>query len=174
MNAPTATGQPVLAIDQLLTMALSALDNYFFKSHKDKARKLYKQIAAGEVVEIASLTFREGQRPPVKIKLALDHSEYRGHITFHMFKLALQQTLANIAGKLNRRQDLNLFTSEESREVLVHLPGLIQDRDNVNVMVLGIVPARNSATVRLQFLDPEQFRKGEGENSGEGGAGSAD
>ncbi|MFA5632865.1 MAG: hypothetical protein WC997_15275 [Porticoccaceae bacterium] len=159
MTAPSSATQPVIAVDQLLTLALNALDNYFFRSHKEKARKLYKEIAAGDAVEIATLTFKEAGQGQVKLKLALDHSQYKGHITFHMFKLALQQTLRNIAGKLSKKQDLNLFTSEETAEVIVHLPGIIRDRDNINVMVLGIHPQRNVALIKLQFLDSDQFRK---------------
>jgi len=48
---------------------------------------------------------------------------------------------------------VTVYYSQETGEVIVHLPGLIQDRDNVNVMVVGIAPARNSATIKLQFLD---------------------
>jgi len=159
MTATPAAKKPVIAIDQLLTLGLNALDSYFFRAHKEKARKLYKEIAAGEVVEIATLTFKDSEQSQVKVKLALDHSQYQGHLTFHMFKLALQQTLRNIAAKLGRKEDLNLFSSPETTEVLVHLPGIIRDRNTLNVMVLGIHPQRNVALVKLQFLDPDQFRK---------------
>lgn len=159
MTAAEPARQVVVPIDQLLVQSIRALDNYFFRAQKEKARKLYKEIAAGGVVEIATLNFKDAAQPPLKLRLALDHSQYKGHITFHMFKLALQQMLKNIASKLNNRKDLNIFTSKDTGEVLIHLPGIIRDRDNVNVMILGLEPVKQTAIVRLQFLDSDQFRK---------------
>jgi hypothetical protein len=154
-----APKQPTINIDQLLTLSLNALDHYFFKSHKEKARKLYKEIAAGDAVEFASLTFNDAKIPPIKVKLCLDHQEYKGHLTFHMFKSALQLMMRNIAGRLQKKKDLNIFTSKETGEVIVHLPGVIQDRENINVLVLGIAPSRQTALIKLQFLDSDQFKK---------------
>ena len=61
----TDANKPVIGINQLLTLALNGLDSYFFKAHKDKARKLYKELADGKVVDIASLTFKQRK---VKVK----------------------------------------------------------------------------------------------------------
>lgn len=151
--------KPVIGVDQLLTLALNGLDNYFFRANKEKARKMYKEIADGETVDFVSLTFKDADKTKVKLKLALDHSEFEGHLTFHLFKIALQQMLRNIANKLANKQDLNIFTSEETREFIVHIPGIIQDREKINVLVLGIAPAKQSAVIKLQFLDAEQFKK---------------
>ncbi len=93
------------------------------------------------------------------INLSLDHSEYRGRLTFHLFRMALDMMVKNIAGRIQRKEDLNIFTSEETGEVLFHLPGLVDDRGRLNVLVMGIVPGKRNATVKLQFLDPEQFKK---------------
>jgi len=149
---------PTLGVDQLLTLALNGLDQYFFKAHKEKARKLYKEIADGATTEFVSITFKGQEDKPVKFKLKLDHSEYKGHLTFHMFKLALEQMMKNIAAKLKHKKELNVMTSE-SGEILVNLPGVIQDRDKVNILVLGIEPAKSVAIIKLQFLDSDQFRK---------------
>ncbi len=53
-------------IDQLLTMALQGLDGLFFKAHKDKAKKLYKEIQDGRAVDFGSLTFKDDKLAPVK------------------------------------------------------------------------------------------------------------
>jgi hypothetical protein len=148
-----------LNIDQLLAMALNGLDQYFFKAHKEKARKLYKELVDGKTTDFVSITFKGAEDQPVKLKLQLDYSEYKGHLTFHTFKLALEQMMKNIGGKLRAKKDLNIFTSEETGEIIVHLPGLIQDRDNINVLVLGISPSKSAAIIKLQFLDSDQFRK---------------
>lgn len=160
--------QAVLNIDRLLTLSVQSLDNYFFRAPKEKARKLYKEIAGGDVVRVGALKFQEDGLEPVTVKLALDHSEYRGHLTFHIFKTALGATLKNIAERLQEKKDLNVFTSEETGEILIHLPGAIRDKNHgeINVMVVGFVPALQTVTIKLQFLDPDQFRRSPEEEEG--------
>ena len=148
-----------IKIDQLVAMAMRGLDGLFFKEHKDKAKKLYKEIADGRVVSIATLSFDKDQLEPLKLKLALDSSEFVGHLTFHQFKNALQMTLRHIAHKIEKKQDLNIFSADNSDEIVLLTPGIIQQAETVNIMVMGILPAFKSATIKLQFLDPEQFRK---------------
>lgn len=150
---------PSIDINRFLTISVNMLDSYFFKSTKEKARKLYKELERGEVIKAASLNFEGNKDSRVSINLSLDHSEYRGRLTFHLFRMALDMMLKNIAGRVQRKEDLNIFTSEETGEVLFHLPGLVDDRGRLNVLVMGIVPGKRNATVKLQFLDPEQFRK---------------
>lgn len=157
-SQPSQQKGPSLGIDQLLTLALNGLDQYFFKAHKEKARKLYKEIADGSTTEFVSITFKGQEDKPVKFKLKLDHSEYKGHLTFHMFKLALQQMMKNIAAKLKAKQQLNVMTSETG-EILVNLPGVIQDRDKINILVIGVEPGKSTAIFKLQFLDADQFKK---------------
>jgi len=159
-----------LNIEQLLTMALQGLDHLFFKVHKEKAKKLYKEISDGRSVAFGSLNFENEKLPPLKLKLALDQSEFVGHLTFHLFKTALQQTLRQLARKLEKKQDLNILNAAESQEVVIFTPGIIQHDDKINVMVVGIAPAHQSATIKLQFLDPEQFKKNDGVDQTEGEA----
>ena len=153
------TIQTQINIDQLLTMSLQGLDGLFFKAHKDKAKKLYKEIYDGKSVNFGSLTFKDNKLPPLKLKLALDRSEFVGHLTFHIFKFALQQTLRHLAQKLEKKADLNIFTGDDSDEIIVLTPGLVQQDEIVNVLVVGITPAHQAAVIKLQFLDPEQFKK---------------
>ena len=148
-------------IDQLIAMAMQGLDGLFFKAHKDKAKKLYKEISDGKVVDFATLTFKDDRLEPLKLKLALDQTEFVGHLTFHLFKNALQLTLRHIAQKMEKKQDLNIFNADNSDEIILLTPGVIQHDDKVNIMVVGILPAFKAATVKLQFLDPEQFKKQE-------------
>lgn len=162
--------QAVLNIDRLLTLSVQSLDNYFFRAPKEKARKLYKEIAGGDVVRVGTLRFKEeDELEPVTVKLALDDSEYRGHLTFHIFKTALGATLRNIAERLQEKKDLNVFTSEETGEILIHLPGAIRDRNHgeINVMVLGFVPSLQTVTIKIQFLDPDQFQRSPEEEGAE-------
>lgn len=148
-----------IKIDQLLTMSLNGLDGLFFKAHKEKAKKLYKELSDGKVVDFGSLTFNDPKIVPIKLKLALDNSEFRGHLTFHLFRAVLQQTMVNLARKLEKKQNLNIFSNDNSQEIIVLTPGLIQHGGEVNVMAVGISALPQSAIIKLQFLDPDQFKK---------------
>lgn len=160
----TSTTKPRIDMGQFLTLSVNTLHNYFFEVPKDKSRRLYKEIAAGDAVGIATLTVGNNKEPGskengIKLKLCLDQSEYKGHLTFHLFQGALGMMLRNIADKIQRKADLNIFTSEATGEILIHLPGLVEDRGHLNVLVMGIAPSKTGALIKLQFLDSDQFRK---------------
>lgn len=160
----TSTTKPRIDMAQFLTLSVNTLHNYFFNVPKEKSRRLYKEIAAGESVGIATLTVGDtkesgSKENGIKLKLCLDQSEFKGHLTFHLFQGALGMMLRNIADKIQRKADLNIFTSNETGEILIHLPGLVEDRGHLNVLVMGIAPSKTGALIKLQFLDSDQFRK---------------
>src|SRR5690606_18127637 len=101
--------KPRIDMGQILTISVNTLVNYFFKVPREKSRRLFKEIAAGDAVGVATLTLNEDKTKSIKLKLALDHSEYKGHLTFHLFRRALELMLRNIADRLQRRADLNIF-----------------------------------------------------------------
>ena len=158
------TIQTNIKIDQLITMSLNGLDGLFLRPHKDKAKKLYKQLIDGEVVDFGNLTFKEQHIPAMKMRLALDHSQFRGHITFHLFRTVLLQMMKNVARKLERKENLNIFSDDKNQEIIALTPGVIQHEGNINVLALGIVSQHQAALIKLQFLDPDQFRKQGGDS----------
>lgn len=162
-TAPTAT----IDMRQFLTISVNTLRNYFFDVPRAKSRRLYKEIAAGDQVTIASLTRNSDKSTSIKLKLALDHTQFKGHLTFHLFQQVLGAMLRHIALCVQRKESLNIFTSEETGEVLVFRPGLIEDKGQLNVLALGIAPLKGGAIIKLQFLDPDQFRRDNPEARGE-------
>lgn len=146
-----------LNVDQFVTFSVKALDRSFLQATKEKARKLFKAIAEGQSVEVGALTVQGDKQNPLPIKLALDHSEYKGHLTFHIFKIALDLMLNNIVTRLRAKRDLNILTNADRGELIVHLPGVVEDRGHVNMLVLGLVFAKQSAVIKLQFIDTDQF-----------------
>ncbi len=58
---------PSIDINRFLTLAVNMLDSYFFKSTKEKARKLYKELERGGVsrkISRATRTARWGSTCP--------------------------------------------------------------------------------------------------------------
>ncbi|MCK9469943.1 MAG: hypothetical protein M0Q49_11055 [Porticoccaceae bacterium] len=162
-TAPSAT----IDMGQFLAISINTLRNYFFDVPRAKSRRLYKEIAAGDQVTIATLTRNNDKSTGIKLKLALDHTEFKGHLTFHLFQQVLGAMLRHVANYVQRKEDLNIFTSEETGEILVFRPGLIEDKGQLNVLVLGIAPTKGGALIKLQFLDPEQFRRDNPDARGE-------
>ncbi|MFA5494797.1 MAG: hypothetical protein WC247_08460 [Porticoccaceae bacterium] len=159
--------KPRIDMGQFLTLSVNTLHRYFFQAPREKSRRLFKEIAAGDAVGVATLTVGEDKAQAIKLKLSLDRSEYKGHLTFHLFQRALDLMLRNIADRLQRKEDLNIFTSEQTGEILIHLPGLVEDRGNLNVLVMGIAPSKTGALIKLLFLDSDQFRKDNPDAQGE-------
>ncbi|MCK9564063.1 MAG: hypothetical protein M0R02_15225 [Bacteroidales bacterium] len=161
--APSAT----IDMGQFLAISINTLRNYFFDVPRAKSRRLYKEIAAGDQVTIATLTRNSDKNTSIKLKLALDHTQFKGHLTFHLFQQVLGAMLRHVAGCVQRKENLNIFTSDETGEILVFRPGLIEDKGQLNVLALGIAPIKGGALIRLQFLDPDQFRRDNPEARGE-------
>ena len=152
-------GTPTINMERFVTLSVQMLDTYFFKETKHKARKLFKDIESGRVVGVASVGVKEDKNVKIKVKLQLDHSDFQGLLTFHLFRQALDVMLKNLAARLRAKKDLNVYTSEETGEVVFNVPGLVEDRGNVNVLMMGLLAQEGQVIIRLQFFDPEQFKK---------------
>ncbi len=155
------TQQHSINLDRFLTLSVNMLDNYFFRSAKEKARKLFKEIEGGKSVRVGSLTVGDDRNTSLSIRLTLDAMDFQGHLTFHQFRTALQMMLREIAERLRTRGDLRMFTSQNPDDMLFFLPGIVEEKGQVNMLVLGLATGETgSVRVNLKFLDPAQFRKG--------------
>ena len=94
----------------------------------------------------------------VACMLALDHSEYVGKLNFSAFREILAAHLHLIGEKLKNEENLNIFTNEETGDLLFNIPGIIQRDDEINVLVTGTEQRRaGELTIKLMFLDPANF-----------------
>ena len=73
---------------------------------------------------------------------------------------AIDLLLGRIAERLRLKQDIPVYASEQTGQILFSIPALFEDAGQVNVMMLGVdAPQPGITTLKLQFLDPEQFRQ---------------
>ncbi len=151
-------------LPELVGLAGNLLHTGFIKSAKDKARGVYKELKSGKVITVGAVNFSGTLE--MDLKLALDVSEFKGPgLSFPAFEMALKALLKNLGGRLNNKQDLNILTSETGA-ILLHHPGIIRTAEaQVNVMVMTIEPTtgKKELTVRLMFVDPDQFEKKDSE-----------
>ncbi|GIX30835.1 MAG: hypothetical protein KatS3mg124_1307 [Porticoccaceae bacterium] len=154
-----------IRIEHLLALAVQGLDQALLRAPKARARRLYKELREGRTVDFGTLTASDRRFPPVRLKLALDHSQFVGFLTLPLFRQALADLLRGLATRLSRREEIRLFEAEGGGEVIAFVPGLVGDGHHLNVLVLGIVPGPSQAVLKLQFLDPDQFRRRDGESA---------
>lgn len=142
---------------QFFTGALNVLHAGFVAPSRAHAKRNFARIHGGAVLDLAHVELDDGSG--LLFRVALDHDEYRGKLGFTAFRKALLQLLGKLSQRLRLKGPLNVYSNEESGARLLNLPAVLEDGAQVNVMMLGIdKPEEGVITLRLQFLDPEQFR----------------
>jgi hypothetical protein len=134
------------------------LHQAFLSSPDKKARGFFKTLKQGKAIKPGTLSLGKEMEAPMEI--SLDYSEFQGPgFNFDIFVAALHAMLQRISAKLKAKEDLNIMSSEAG-SFLVNLPGMVEQEDHVNVLVMSLdFSVTKKITLRLMFLDPEQFKK---------------
>ena len=143
--------------ERLLTLAGNLLHGYFVKANKDLGKKRFKEIDDGKTVKLGSLGDKDGNQN-VDLNLRLDASEFQGHLTFHLFSQALTSMLQNFHQYLSNKKKLPLFINDETRAGIFLIPGVVEENEQVNMLVLGVEGEMGKLHLNLQFIDPDQFK----------------
>lgn len=145
-----------LNLVELVSLAANILDRLFLKASKDQAKPVFKDLKQGKSYPLGKITVQEIYNP--ELKLALDYSEFRGPgFNFDAFKLALEGILRQISQEFKKKGDLNLMTADNN-SLLIHLPGMIQLGEQLNVMVMSFdMGNMDCITIKLMFLEPDQY-----------------
>lgn len=142
---------------QFFTGALNVLHAGFVAPSRVHAKRNFARVHGGAVLDLAQVELDDGSE--LLFRVALDHGEYRGKLGFTAFRKALVQLLGKLSQTLRLKGALNIYSNEESGSLLLNLPAVLDDGMQTNVMMLGVdKPEDGIVTLRLQFLDPEQFR----------------
>jgi hypothetical protein len=163
--------QKTLPKDKFLVIAVNLLHRLFLEAGRPEAKRLYRGIRDGKVASLTRLRMEDDSI--LQFQLSMDHSELGGHPGFGAFRGGLEVLLGNINRALQDKQDINVFSSQESPDsMLFGITGVTVERDQTSVMVLGadVSGPTGVVTLRLLYLDPAQFaareEAGEGELSG--------
>ena len=145
-----------LNLIELVSLAAKIVDQLFIKAPKDKAKAAFKEIKQGHTFPLGSIKVQD--KLESSLQLALDYSEFCGPgFNFDVFANALKSILTQISQKFQAKADLNIMTSEEG-SVLIHLPGMVQLNEQLNVMVMAFdIGEMEKITIRLMFVEPEQY-----------------
>lgn len=141
---------------ELLTAIHSHISKQFFDKTKHSAKRLFLAIQSGK--EIPFMTISRQGRGEVSCTLALDHDQFVGKLGFSVFRSALASHLSRTASKLENQEELNIFTKDESCDMIFHIPGFVETGGKLNILVTGVRQKKPGIiTARLIFLDPGQF-----------------
>lgn len=153
-----------LNLVELVNIAAQILDQLFIKAPREKAKSVFKDIKQGHSFALGSVEIQKVFKP--SLALALDYSEFVGPgYNFDIFQAALKGILLRISEKFQQQGDLNILTGEDN-SLLIHLPGFVQQGQQVNAMVMAFDMAKTDIiTIRLMFIDPGQYQSQSGSES---------
>ncbi|MCG3168955.1 MAG: hypothetical protein CALGDGBN_00465 [Pseudomonadales bacterium] len=142
---------------RFFTGALNVLHAGFVAPSRVQAKRNFARVHGGAVIDLAQVRLEDGSE--LLFRVALDHGEFRGKLGFTVFRKALTQLLGKLSQRIRFKEKLSIYSSEETGALLLNLPAVLNDGGQANVMMLGIdKPEPGAITLRLQFLDPDQFR----------------
>ena len=150
--------------DQFLTIAGNLLLKAFIENSRTQAKNVYKELVQGKTAILTTIQMEDKSR--VRFDVSLDHSEFRGSINFGAFKTSLTLLITSLSESLKAEEQITVFSSENDPNAMIFaVTGLTQDSDTPNIMVLGadMSPDRPSVTLKLMYIDHEQFVVDKGE-----------
>ncbi len=143
---------------RFLTASANLLHAAFIRASRAQSKRHFARIQGGNALDLATL--RSEGKGEVLFRVTLDHTEFRGKIGFPVFRRAVELLLGRIGERLRLKMDIPVYASEQTGQILFSIPALFEDGGQVNVMMLGVdAPQAGITTLKLQFLDPEQFRQ---------------
>ncbi|MCB1676352.1 MAG: hypothetical protein KDI01_08675 [Halioglobus sp.] len=144
--------------EQFLTLCANLLHRTFVDATRTDAKQVYRELAAGRVAPLS--TVRMEDQSTVRFDLALDHSEFGGKLNYGAFRASVLTLIGNVAEVLREKRPVNVFNAhDDAGRIVFAVSAVTLEAQRPNVMVLGADLASGDAavTLRLMYLDPEQF-----------------
>jgi len=146
-------------VRKLFNLGANLIVAGFIKQKPIEAKKLFKELKQGGAIKGGQLK-SEKTGAIIPIKLELDRSQYRGQFNYPNFEIAIKALLQKFETEVRKDRelkDLRTLTNETSGEVLFNIPSGVQINEDTNVLMMSVKAQQDSLTVRLMFMEPEQF-----------------
>ena len=140
-----------------MTIAGNVLYKTLLEAPRTTSKKLFRAISDGR--RVALLDVRMEEDADVRFELALDHSEFRGgRLNYTSFRNSLTLLVGTLSETLQKEADVPVFTEQTDGSMIFGVPGVTQDKEHVNVLMLGVnLRSPGSVLLKLQYIDPGQF-----------------
>lgn len=147
-----------LSQDKFLLVAINLLHRAFVDAPRTEAKKLFRQISEGKLVQLTTVQMEDKSNAP--FLLSLDHSEFTGKLNYGAFRASLVTLINNISGHLKEEKTVSVFNAQDSDSAMIFgVSAVTVEEDKPNVMVLSADTAGQggATTLALMYLDPAQF-----------------
>lgn len=147
--------------DKFLTMAANLLYKTFLESSRTKAKNAYKEMLAGKVLPLTTVQMED--KSTVRFGVALDHSEYRGSLSFGAFRSSLGLLLSQLGETLRKKEEVRVFAAQHDANVMIFGVTAVtretRETTDPNIMVLGanMGGEKPSVLLNLMYLNHQQF-----------------
>lgn len=139
------------------TAAVNVLHAAFINASRAQAKRHFARVQGGSLLDLAAVKMNDGSE--LLFRAALDHSQFRGRLNFTVFRQSLDMLLRRLVERIRGKGDMNIYNSEEGA-LLFNVPTVVTVEGKANVLMLGLdKPETGIVTLRMQFLDPDQFQK---------------
>ena len=141
---------------KFLTVSTNILHKTFVEGSRTSAKAVFSAIFDGKRAGLITVKMEDDSES--RFDVTLDHSEFRGKLNFGVFKSILTHMLLQISDYVKSEKEVQVFTDEESGRILFGLPGILENKGEVNALVLGAdMTSPGTVNLMLQFVDPDQF-----------------
>ncbi|MFT5483630.1 MAG: hypothetical protein ACI9GW_002288 [Halieaceae bacterium] len=141
---------------KFLTVSTNILHKAFVEGSRTSAKAVFSAIFDGKRAGLITVKMEDDSES--RFDVTLDHSEFRGKLNFGIFKSVLTHMLVQISDYVKSEKEVPVFTEEESGRVLFGLPGIFENKGDVNALVLGAdMTSPGTVNLMLQFVDSDQF-----------------
>ena len=144
--------------ETFLLVAVNLLNTSFIDSNRTDARKLYKQLVAGEVVPLTTIQLTDGST--VRFSLSLAYSEFQGDLSYGALRASIVALIQRLSEAVREERELRVFNAQGGGNAMIFgATAVTLEKEKPNVMVLAADLGRqDGATVlQLMYLDPAQF-----------------
>ncbi len=153
MSLPTTL--PKLDLLKIFNLSANLLVASFQRQPNEDINELYKNLKQGKRVPAGKLT-NEKNGDVIPLYLQLDRTNYRGKFNKRNFLKAVQILLEKFAQEVDtdeKLKKLEALTSPMSGEILINVPAGMRVNEEINVLMISVLPFEESLVIRLLFVE---------------------
>ena len=131
--------------EKFLMLSVNLLHRAFIESARTDAKNMFRQVAGGHAVHLSTV-------------------EMEDKLNYGAFRASLASLIANISQALRDKKEFSVFNAQQDADTMIFgITAVTVEQDTPNVMVLGadLDGQSGATTLRLMYLDPEQFAEGQ-------------
>ena len=146
---------PKLDLSKIFNLSANLLIASFQRQSTEDIDHLYKCLKEGSEVPVGKLT-NDKTGNVIPLYLQLDRTNYRGEFNKQNFLKAVQILLEKFAQEVDGSGymgKLEALTSPTSGEILINVPAGMRVDEEINVLMVSVLPRVESLVIRLLFVE---------------------